>query len=265
MSNDNYVVTEEDRFIFEQTNYDLSTIIIPEREIEFIIKYNPSKYFKLQIEELQKLWELLLTLIAQGEDVIIGDAKKEIETKSKIVDLKKSDRKEAEIKYINKQIEKGELSQVAGKALITFVSYYATVSILPSSHYEKNRMFEFKRINDLPEQFRPSAEKELRKRLAQLLTKHNTKLTEQKDALTKIQIEVNADKIDIIDVADKINRLEASEELKNKLLTKIQKEGKINVFLTFKQLSNKMTRTISTTKKKNYRTYHTHIIFQSIC
>jgi hypothetical protein len=81
MSNDNYVVTEEDRFIFEQTNYDLSTIIIPEREIEFIIKYNPSKYFKLQIEELQKLWELLLTLIAQGEDVIIGDAKKEIEKK----------------------------------------------------------------------------------------------------------------------------------------------------------------------------------------
>jgi hypothetical protein len=167
--------------------------------------------------------------------------KKEIESNDRIIDLdKKSDRKEAELKYINKQIEKGELSQVAGKALSTFVSYYDSVSKLPTSMYEKNRMFEYKRIEDLPEQFRPAAEKELRRRLAQMLTSHNTHLTEQKDALTKIQIEVNSPKIDIITVADKINKLQASEEVKNKLLTKVQKEGKINVFMTFKQLSNKM-------------------------
>jgi hypothetical protein len=170
----------------------------------------------------------------------IYNIKKEIESNDRITDLKKSERKEAELKYINKQIEKGELSQVAGKALNTFVSYYDTVSSLPSSMYEKNRMFEYKRIEDLPEQFRPAAEKEIRRRLAQMLTSHNTHITEQRDALTKIQIEVNAPKIDIITVADKINKLETSEEVKNKLLTKVQKEGKINIFTTFKQLSNKM-------------------------
>lgn len=167
--------------------------------------------------------------------------KKEIESKDNIVSLdKKSERKNAELKYIKKQIEKGELSQVAGKALITFVEYYDTVSNLPSTMYEKNRMFEYKRIEDLPEQFRPAAEKEIRRRLAQLTTSHNIRLTEQKDALSKIQIEVSAPKIDIIAVADKVNNLNASEEVKNKLLTKIQKEGNINIFMTFKQLTNKM-------------------------
>ncbi len=170
----------------------------------------------------------------------IYNIKKEIEGNDRITNLGKTDRKEAELKYINKQINKGELSQVAGKALTTFVDYYDSVSSLPSSIYEKNRMFEYKRIDDLPEQFRPAAEKELRRRLAQMLNKHNAHLTEQKDALTKIQIELNAPKLDIISISDKINRLEASEEVKNKLLTKIQKEGKINVFITFKQLSNKM-------------------------
>jgi hypothetical protein len=78
--------------------------------------------------------------------------------------LKDLNNKKKKRGYINKQIEKGELSQVAGKALNTFVSYYDTVSSLPSSMYEKNRMFEYKRIEDLPEQFRPAAEKEIRRR-----------------------------------------------------------------------------------------------------
>ena len=191
-------------------------------------------------EYRSELLNIAKTMKNSAYETEIYNIKKEIESNERITDLKKSERKEAELKYINKQIEKGELSQVAGKALNTFVSYYDTVSNLPSTMYEKNRMFEYKRIEDLPEQFRPAAEKEIRRRLAQMLTSHNSHLTEQKDALTKIQIEVNSPKIDIITVADKINKLETSEEVKNKLLTKVQKEGKINIFMTFKQLSNKM-------------------------
>ena len=171
-------------------------------------------------------------------EVEVFKIKKAIE--SKISDLKKSDRKKAESKYIKKEMEKGELSQVAGNALLKFVEYYDTVSSLPSGKFEKDRMLNFRRIDDLPERLRPSAEKEIRTRLAQILTSHNTHLIEQKDALSKIQVEVNAAKIDIIAVADKINNLQTSEEVKNKLLTKIQKEGKINIFSTFKQLSNTM-------------------------
>jgi hypothetical protein len=171
-------------------------------------------------------------------EVEVFKIKKEIE--SKFSDLKKSDRKKAETKYIKKEMEKGELSQVAGNALLKFVEYYDTVSSLPSGKFEKDRMLNFRRIDDLPERLRPSAEKEIRTRLAQILTSHNSHLIEQKDALSKIQVEVNASIIDIIAVADKINNLQTSEEVKNKLLTKIQKEGKINVFSTFKQLSNTM-------------------------
>ncbi len=103
MSNDNYVVSGEDRFIFEQTNYNLSTIIIPDRRIEFIIKYNPSKYVKSQIVELQKLWEFLLNVIAKGENFIVADAKKAIEEMLSQKDKEKIDRqKDANLSKLKK-------------------------------------------------------------------------------------------------------------------------------------------------------------------
>jgi amino acid adenylation domain-containing protein/non-ribosomal peptide synthase protein (TIGR01720 family) len=76
LANDGYYdVSEEDKFIFEQTNYDLSTIIIPGDALQFIIKYNPIKYNKSQIDEIQSMWELILELIASDEDALIQDFK----------------------------------------------------------------------------------------------------------------------------------------------------------------------------------------------
>ena len=76
LANDGYYdVSEEDKIIFEQTNYDLSTIIIPGDALQFIIKYNPIKYNKSQIDEIQSMWELILELIASDEDALIQDFK----------------------------------------------------------------------------------------------------------------------------------------------------------------------------------------------
>ena len=191
-------------------------------------------------EYRSELLDIAKTLKNTAYETEIYNIKKEIENTESMRDLKKSEKKKAELKYVKKQIEKGELSQVAGSALLTFIKYYGTVSNLPSNKKEKERMFEYRRVEDLPEYLRPNAENELRKRLSEMLTSHNRALNDQKDTLSKIQIELNATTIDIISVADKINNLQASEEVKNKLLTKIQKEGKINVFTTFKALTNRM-------------------------
>jgi len=81
INDDDYVIADEDKFIFEQTNYDLSTIIIPGRELRFIIKYNPLKYGSSQIDELHTLWEFILDLMARNEDLNIKEAKVKIENK----------------------------------------------------------------------------------------------------------------------------------------------------------------------------------------
>ena len=76
LSNDDYYdISEDDKFIFEQTNYDLSTIIIPGDALQFIIKYNPLKYNKSQIDEIQSMWELILEFIVRDEDALIQDFK----------------------------------------------------------------------------------------------------------------------------------------------------------------------------------------------
>jgi hypothetical protein len=186
------------------------------------------------------LLNIAKTLKNTSYETEIYRIKKDIENNEGIRDLGKSEKKKAEQKYIKKQIEKGELSQVAGSALLLFISYYGSTSSLPSNTREKERMFEYRRVEDLPEYLRPSAENELRKRLSEMLTTHNKAINDQKDILSKIQIELNSESINIISVADKINRLQASEEVKNKLLTRIQKEGKINVYTTYKALTNKM-------------------------
>jgi amino acid adenylation domain-containing protein/non-ribosomal peptide synthase protein (TIGR01720 family) len=88
LDNDGYYSTsEEDKFIFEQTNYDLSTIIIPGPVLQFIIKYNPVKYSKSQIDEIHSMWELILGLMAMEEDTLIQDIR--LKMTSLIVDLEK--------------------------------------------------------------------------------------------------------------------------------------------------------------------------------
>jgi hypothetical protein len=90
LDNDGYYSTsEEDKFIFEQTNYDLSTIIIPGPLLQFIIKYNPVKYSKSQIDEIHSMWELILGLMAMEEDTLIQDIR--LKMTSLIVDLEKSE------------------------------------------------------------------------------------------------------------------------------------------------------------------------------
>jgi hypothetical protein len=81
MNPDYYTTADDDKFIFEQTNYDLSTIIIPGNELQFIVKYNPVRYSINQIEELKILYESILSLIAQDEDVILTDIKNRLENK----------------------------------------------------------------------------------------------------------------------------------------------------------------------------------------
>ena len=77
-----YAISDEDKFIFEQTNYDLSTIIIPGRELQFIVKYNPLVYSQSQIEELKEMWELLLILMSKNEAVFIQEVKYKMEYKT---------------------------------------------------------------------------------------------------------------------------------------------------------------------------------------
>jgi amino acid adenylation domain-containing protein/non-ribosomal peptide synthase protein (TIGR01720 family) len=83
----NFLISNEDKFIFEQTNYDLSTIIIPGNELQFIIKYNPNKYSDTQINEIQTLFELILNLMANYDDISLKLILIEIE--SKIADKNK--------------------------------------------------------------------------------------------------------------------------------------------------------------------------------
>ena len=79
LRDDFYTIVEDDKFIFEQTNYDLSTIIIPGRELHFIVKYNPLVYSQSQIRELKEIWELLLILMSKDEDVFIKNVKYKME------------------------------------------------------------------------------------------------------------------------------------------------------------------------------------------
>jgi hypothetical protein len=81
INHDLYYIADEDKFIFEQTNYDLSTIIIPGNELQFIIKYNPLKYSSFQIEEMKMLFDLTLNLMVQNEDVLLYNVKNKLEVK----------------------------------------------------------------------------------------------------------------------------------------------------------------------------------------
>jgi hypothetical protein len=186
-------------------------------------------------------WRSELQLIAKifrntAYEKEIYDLKKKMENES-FTKLAKSERKNAEYKYVEKKLKAGEISQNAAKGMLAFINMYGTVSKLPSSASEK-RMFEYRRVEDLPEHLRVDAEKELRKRMSAIMIEKKSHIHEQQNILSKIQMELTAEKIDLISIANHINSLQTSEEIKNKLLTTIQKNGKdTNVFLTFKNLS----------------------------
>ena len=186
-------------------------------------------------------WRSELQLIAKtfknaAYEKEIYEVKKEMD-KENFSKMGKTERKDAEYKYVEKKLKKGELSQNAAKGLLAFINMYGSVNKLPSSVSSK-RMFEYSRPEDLPEHLRVDAEKELRKRMGAIMLQKNSHIKEQQNILSKIQMELTAEKIDLIAIANNINSLQTSEEVKNKLLTKIQKDGKdVNVFLTYKNLS----------------------------
>ena len=186
-------------------------------------------------------WRSELQLIAKifrntAYEKEIYDLKKKMENES-FTKLAKSERKSAEYKYVEKKLKAGEISQNAAKGMLAFINMYGTVSKLPSSAAEK-RMFEYRRVEDLPEHLRVDAEKELRKRMSAIMIEKKSHIHEQQNILSKIQMELTAERIDLISIANHINSLQTSEEIKNKLLTTIQKNGKdTNVFLTYKNLS----------------------------
>jgi hypothetical protein len=183
--------------------------------------------------ELQLIAKTFKNLAYEKE---IYEVKKEMD-KENFSKMGKTERKDAEYKYVEKKLKKGELSQNAAKGLLAFINMYGSVGKLPSSVSSK-RMFEYRRPEDLPEHLRVDAEKELRKRMSSIMLEKNSHIKEQQNILSKIQMELTAEKIDLIAIANNINALQTSEEVKNKLLTKIQKDGKdVNVFLTYKNLS----------------------------
>lgn len=200
---------------------------------EDMIKYVPEmKAMKSELDKLVK------TFKNTKNKNVLYEVKNEVENKLVSKSLKKSERTQEELEIITKKLKSGEISQQIADALTVFIKLYDTISNLPTKTSDEN-IFEFNRLEHLPEKYRPEVEKMLRQRISESMAKSNAFLAKEKDILNKLQIEVDrADKIDTISVAEKINQLETSEEVKNKLLRTIEKEGKINVFTTYRKLNN---------------------------
>ncbi len=200
---------------------------------EDMIKYVPEmKAMRSEIDKLVK------TFKNTKNKNVLYEVKNEVETMLLDETLKKSERTQKELDIVTKKLKSGEISQQIAESLTLFIKLYDTISNLPTKSSEEN-MFNFNRLEHLPEQYRPQVEKILRERISESMSRTNAFLAKEKDILNKLQIEVSkADKIDTISVAEKINQLETSEEVKNKLLRIIEKEGRINVFTTYKKLNN---------------------------
>ena len=200
--------------------------------VEDMIKYVP-EMSKMR-SEINKLVSIFKNQKNKSDLYII---KKEIETEVINKGLNKSEGTQHELDLVKKKLKNGEISQDIAVALDTFIRLYDTISNLPTKTSDEN-IFEFNRIEHLPERYRADVEKELRKRVSESMSNLNAFHAKENDVLNKIQIEIDkSDKIDILSIADKINQLETSEEIKTKLLSIIEKDNKINVFLTYKKLN----------------------------
>ena len=200
---------------------------------EDMIKYVPEmKAMKSELDKLVK------TFKNTKNKNVLYEVKNEVENMLVGKTLKKTERTQAELEIITKKLKSGEISQQIAESLTVFIKLYDTISNLPTKSSDEN-IFDFNRLEHLPEKYRPEVEKMLRQRITESMSKANAFLAKEKDILNKLQIEVDrAEKIDTISVAEKINQLETSEEVKNKLLRTIEKEGKINVFTTYRKLNN---------------------------
>lgn len=200
---------------------------------EDMIKYVPEmKAMKSELDKLVK------TFKNTKNKNVLYEVKNEVENMLVGKPLKKTERTQTELEIITKKLKSGEISQQIADSLTVFIKLYDTISNLPTKTSDEN-IFEFNRLEHLPEKYRPEVEKMLRQRISESMSKTNAFLAKEKDILNKLQIEVDrADKIDTISVAEKINQLETSEEIKNKLLRTIEKEGKINVFATYRKLNS---------------------------
>ncbi len=201
--------------------------------VEDMIKYVPE--MNMMRSEIKKLVSIFKNNKNKAD---LYNIKKEIEMAAVSKALKKSERTQFELDLVKKKLKNGEITQDIAGALDTFIRLYDSVSNLPTKTSDEN-IFEFNRLEHLPEKYRSEVEKMLRERISQSMSKLNAFQAKENDTLTKIQIELDkSDKVDILSIADKINSLETSEEIKTKLLGIIQKDEKINVFITYRKLNN---------------------------
>ena len=201
--------------------------------VEDMIKYVPE--MSQMRSEIKKLVSIFKNSKNKAD---LYNIKKEIEMSAVNKALKKSERTQFELDLVKKKLKNGEITQDIAGALDTFIRLYDSVSNLPTKTSDEN-IFEFNRLEHLPEKYRSDVEKELRKRISESMSKLNAFQAKENDILTKIQIEIDkSDKVDILSIADKINGLETSEEIKTKLLGIIKKDEKINVFMTYRKLNN---------------------------
>jgi hypothetical protein len=201
--------------------------------VEDMIKYVPAmSAMKSEIKKLVSIFK------NSKNKIDLYNIKKEIEMKVLNKPMKKSERTQYELDLVKDKLKKGEITQDIAGALDTFIRLYDTISNLPTKTSDEN-IFEFNRLEHLPEKYRPEVEKMLRERVSQSVSKLNAFHAKENDILNKIQMEIDkSDKVDILSVADKINGLETSEEIKTKLLGIIEKEDKINVFMTYRKLNS---------------------------
>ena len=201
--------------------------------VEDMIKYVPE--MNMMRSEIKKLVSIFKNSKNKAD---LYNIKKEIEMAAVSKALKKSERTQFELDLVKKKLKNGEITQDIAGALDTFIRLYDSVSNLPTKTSDEN-IFKFNRLEHLPEKYRSEVEKMLRERISQSMSKLNAFQAKENATLTKIQIELDkSDKVDILSIADKINSLETSEEIKTKLLGIIKKDDKINVFMTYRKLNN---------------------------
>ncbi len=201
--------------------------------VEDMIKYVP-EMSKMR-SEIKKLVSVFKNSKNKAD---LYNIKKEIERDAVSKALKKSERTQFELDLVKKKLKNGEITQDIAGALDTFIRLYDSISNLPTKTSDEN-IFDFNRLEHLPEKYRPEVEKMLRERISQSMSNLNAFHAKENATLTKIQIELDkSDKVDILSIADKINALETSEEIKTKLLGIIKKDEKINVFMTYRKLNN---------------------------
>ena len=201
--------------------------------VEDMIKYVP-EMSKMR-SEIKKLVSIFKNSKNKAD---LYNIKKEIEMSAVDKALKKSERTQFELDLVKKKLKNGEITQDIAGALDTFIRLYDSISNLPTKTSDEN-IFDFNRLEHLPEKYRPEVEKMLRERISQSMSNLNAFHAKENATLTKIQIELDkSDKVDILSIADKINALETSEEIKTKLLGIIKKDENINVFMTYRKLNN---------------------------